>query len=366
MLWGIGSRLLFLAIIALVMAAASDSGNPRSLSHRSELLERGESLLARGDVVDAIALFERAAAMMHAADAEMGLVRAYMQNGAYRRAAAFAAHAAGAHREAPEAAVLYAWLLHCGGQGQFAQRVLDQAEKRHPGAEILAQARIRLSSAAPLAGGALLQPPWRTAPYDRGESLATTAHVVASGVLIDKGRHALVPALSQNAIWLRDGLGRKSAAQVTRRLDALGLMLLRLAHPIEGASDLEAATTEPFAGSPGFVFQYAQAPGSEPAWPLLHAGFIGKDDAVSGQRRLAIELPTGAYGGPVLDADGRFLGVSAHLTEGQDRLILANALGRELVDLFDGAAARKNSQRAPAELIYEMALPVTLQVIVTP
>lgn len=69
-------------------------------SERSALLAQGESALARGDVGNALAAFERAALMLHAADTEMALVRTYMQAGEYRRAVSFSAHTAGAHRQA--------------------------------------------------------------------------------------------------------------------------------------------------------------------------------------------------------------------------------------------------------------------------
>jgi hypothetical protein len=178
MKWHLFQSLLFaLAMIHLTATKAMPDGGaetPTFLQQRNELLRRGEAALARGDVANAVNSFERAATMMHAADAEMGLVRAYMQSGAYRPALTFAAHAAGAHRDAP-ALVLYAWLLHAGGQSAFAQRVLDQAEARHPGDALVAQAREQLQSRAPIASGALLSAPWRTAPFDTGAPLPASA-----------------------------------------------------------------------------------------------------------------------------------------------------------------------------------------------
>ena len=275
--------------------------------------------------------------MLHAADTEMALVRTYMQGGAYRRALSFAAHTAGAHRDVPAGAVLYAWLLHVGGQAAFAQRVLDQTEARWPGDALTAQARAQLRSPTPVADGALLSPPWRVAPFDADTALPATARVASSGVLVDGGRRALVPLAAlgeRRALWVRDGLGRRSMARVERRVEDLGLALLRLDDPIETASGLVLAPRDPFPGSPGFAVDYVATPDAAPAWPLLYSGFIGMPDGAGGLRRLGIEVPAGAQGGPVFDAGGRFAGIALRGADGQDRLVPVSALGREFGEML--------------------------------
>ena len=60
--------------------------------------------------------------MLHAPDTEAAQVRAHMQAGDYRRALAFGAHAASAHRrDWPAGTALYAWLLQAGGQAAAAR-----------------------------------------------------------------------------------------------------------------------------------------------------------------------------------------------------------------------------------------------------
>src|SRR6516225_1593164 len=106
--------------------------DPALMDARAKLLARAEGELARGEVTAATDTFERAAMMLHAPDTEMGLVRAYMQAGQYRRALAFCAHVAGAHLESGPAGGLYAWLLRAGGQGKVADRVLRETIERLP------------------------------------------------------------------------------------------------------------------------------------------------------------------------------------------------------------------------------------------
>ena len=363
-------RLFVLVMIQIAAATAATSGGSAQpstpLQERGELLQRGETALARGDVGQALDAFERAGTMMHAADAEMGLVRAYMQNGAYRRALSFAAHAAGAHRDELAGAVLYAWLLHAGGQSAFAQRVLDGTEVRKPGDALVAQARTQLRSPAPVAIGGLLRVPWRAAPFDASAALPASAYVASSGVLIDGGRRALAPLVEARALWLRDGLGRKSAAQVERRVESLGLVLLRLDDPIKGASGAAVAPRDPFPGSAGFAVDYIATPDAAPAWPLLHSGFIGKPEGSANLSKLGIELPAGAQGGPVFDAGGRFTGIALRGADGQDRLLPVSAIRREFGELLGAVADQPGAPRAPADAIYETAMPITLQVIASP
>ena len=302
--------------------------------------------------------------MMHAPESEMGLVRAYMQSGAYRHALSFGAHTAGAHRDVPAGAVLYAWLLHIGGQTAFAQRVLDRAEARMPGDALVVQARSQLRSPAPAAEGALLNAPWRVAPFDAAAVLPAAARVVCSGVLIDGGRRALAPWVDAPVLWLRNGLGRRSAAKIERRVESLGLVLLRLDDPIKGASGPVPAPRDPFPGSPGFALDYTTTTASAtPAWPALHAGFIGTPDGNDGLRKLGIEMRAGAQGGPVFDAGGRLAGIALRGAGGQDRLLPVSLLKREFGELFDAVTDQSPTQRAPADAIYESAMPITLQVI---
>lgn len=123
------------------------------LKERADLLMAGEAALARMDAIAAIDFLDRAALILHAADTEIALVRAYMQTGQYRRALAFGAHTAGAHLDVIGGSALYAWLLHAGGQIAVAQRLLVEAEARMPRQPMLSRVQMQLKSGAPLATG---------------------------------------------------------------------------------------------------------------------------------------------------------------------------------------------------------------------
>src|SRR5262245_50357527 len=114
--------LKLVATAAAALLAAAVHAEPAAPA-RAEMLARGEEALQRGEVDLAGDLFTQAGFIKHAADAEIGLVRAYMQAGEYRRALNFAAHTAGAHPD-PAGKAIYAQLLDAGGQDAIAARLV--------------------------------------------------------------------------------------------------------------------------------------------------------------------------------------------------------------------------------------------------
>lgn len=343
----IRERALLAALIVCVAAPAAAT--------RERLLAEGEAALARGAAAQAGELFERAGFVKHAAEAELGLIRSYLQAGEYRRALVFAAHTAGAHPDAPEGAALYAYLLHLGGQGRVAGLVLARAREKRPADARLSAAGDLLADKALSPPGALLEPPARFAPYSpQSDALPAAARVTASGVLIAGGRQALVPrgALrNAGALWVRDALGRVSAARVSRRLGALGLALVELDTPLVPAAQ-SFARGDPFPGAPAYVAAFA-AGDALPAWPRLRIGFLGRRDL-----GLALE----GDGAAVLDGAGRLAGVALKDAEGRDVLARPSAIEQELGEgSFSGGAS------PPAKLgldeIYERALSSVVQVI---
>jgi hypothetical protein len=342
-----------------------------AMVERAAILRGAEAALARGDWPQAVSEFDRAAMMLHAADTEMGLVRAYLQAGDYRRALVFCAHTAGAHRESAPASALYAWLLRVGGQGVFAQRVLDEARARVPDDAVLREVTSEFQRTSPVARGVLLQTPHRMAPHDTGVAgqplPSAAARLLSGAVLIDRGRRALVPLASlpvdrAEPLWLRNGLGRTTPA----RLDpadqppaALGVAVLLLAVPLETPPGQVLAPRDPFAGSPGSVVAYAAMERAEAAWPWLHQGFFGGYDGQAGVRRLGIEVPVSLSGAAVFDVAGRLAGIT--LPGGPDRM-LPVSLWKAWAGAGDEPAPSAPGQM-PADEAYERALRIGLQLI---
>lgn len=340
---------------------APSAVTPERLREREALLTQAELLLSRLEVAEALARFEQAALILHAADTEMGIVRCYMQSGDYRRALAFGAHTAGAHLDVVGGTALYAWLLHLGGQEAVAAQLLATALARSPEQPLLSQVKGELAKPWPHTAAPLLQAPVRLAPYAGSEP--ARARVVSAATLVRQGRFALVPsaALKPGArYWVRNGLGATVAARPTQRGPRrAGLAELELASALP-APDNGVAPASPFPGSMGIAFGYQAQPDAGPSWPMLKAGFVGAATQVAGERRLGIGLPADARGGPVLDAWGRLTGVSLAGPQG--------GLLASVAPLFaaPGAAAPAPDGPAPrpsVDAMYEIGLKQALQLL---
>jgi S1-C subfamily serine protease len=308
-----------IAVTATVLAASLGDALAQSTrpAPREALVQRAAEALARGDAAAALHDYEAAAAQEHAPDIEAGIVRSLMLGGHYRRALAFAAHTAQAHPSAPEGVRLYAQLLEAGGHAALAARV-------RPGGEA------------------------REAPHAPG------AGVLATGVLIDAGGHALLPlSATRDAsnIELRDAHGRVLVARLVRSNEALGVALLRLNRPPADVPRSSWAARDAFPGSPAHAIAGASA---GPLWPRLRTGFVGA-------RGLGVDLLDAARGGAVLDSAGRMIGLALASDDGGDRLLTVSELRGWLGDtLGDSAAAAAAAPAMPVDAIYETALRATV------
>jgi tetratricopeptide (TPR) repeat protein len=361
----------------------AQSVSPERLAQRAELLKKGELLLSRHKTTEALATFEQAALILHAADSEMAIVRSHMQAGEYRRALAFGAHTAGAHLDVVGGSALYAWLLYAGGQTQVAQRLLAEAQARSASNTLIAAVSAQLATNQPLAFGSLLALPTRLAPYSEASDIPKSARVIGSATLLPGGQSALVPSaflLSAKAgVWLRNGLGQTTKATVTQRLPALGLVVVKLSTTLPLPVDYTVAGRDAFAGSIGYAVEYAASSTSEAAWPVLRSGFLGgqadANDPASSWRALGFDMPKGSRGGPVFDASGQLTGIALPRAayKGQakaaDLMVsvsaLKTALGASFTEQSSAMAAPQTAPplKACMDRVYESALRSSLQVI---
>lgn len=349
------------------LQAGADPERRRALAESDRLVAFAELRLAEGEAVPAREALERASLLAHTAEIELGLVRALMQEGEYRRAMALGAHAAGAHPELPEGTLLYAWLLQAGGQGRYADRLLAETLERRPGQAGLADLRERLARGWPVLPPALLTGPARALPYGWGAAPTPGAHVAATALVTEDGQGALVPlaAVAQaRTLALRNGLGQTVAGSLAERDEASGLALLRLDTPLAAPAPLQRTEAEPFAGSVGTTIEYAPQDDAAPAWPWLRQGFIGRFAGTGTARPLGLDLPPGPRGGPVFDAAGRLAGLALRTPEGRDALAAVQGWPRGWAEHAAPQADGSRRAAVAVEALYEVALKRTAQLIV--
>jgi hypothetical protein len=353
-------------------ASSTSLPNPERMRERTQLLARGEAALAFMDTESALAAFETAANVLHAADTEMGIVRTYMQMGQYRRALAFGAHTAGSHLDVVGGAALYAWLLHAGGQRAVAQNLLVQARARVPNQALLSSVHEQLQSTSPLATGIMLQTPVRMAPFGSQAGLPKGAQVVGTGLLIEQGQRAIVPAsvlAKASRQWLRNGLGQLSRAKVEKNLPELGLVVLKLSTPLPLEEPMVVAVNDGFAGSVAYAVDYVSSKDATPRWPILHSGFLGgpanPGSADDPSRLLGLNLGAGPRGGPVFDSAGHLAGIAVSQPGQADRIVVISRLRKHL-----GSALGRPSEavtprlRASVDQLYENSLRHTVQLVI--
>ena len=360
--WPTGLLLAALVTLQALPAAGAapaphdDALPPAQEAARQRHLDVARAALSRGETDAALVPLESAAGMSHAADTEMLQLQMQLQGGHVRQAMAFAAHAAAAHRDEPAARELHLWLLALSGQADYVRQRLTPGD---PADDTLAQQLAGLAASAPLAA----QPP---SPWPHGVVVPANSRTVATGLLLEAGRLALVPADAASgteALWLRNGLGRASH---TRRLTTapelaqLGLALLEVDPPLAllaGTAPLMLAPRPAFAGSPASRFGMLRIDSSAPAWPVLQMGFLGRVDRTGAQ---ALGWPAGAAlsGGPVFDGSGRLVGLALPGAGGMERLLPAAALAP-----LQTLPARADARPVTPDEIYEAALPYVAQLL---
>lgn len=333
---------------------------PADATALQALVAQGEAALAAGNGAAAQSAYEQAVALRHAVEVEIGWLRAQLQSGEVRRALAFAAHVAGAHRDGAPGAALYAWLLDRSAQPAVARAQITTAQRRWPDDPTVQWMARQLSGPA----AATEDAPLRLGPYPTGDVPPADARVAASALRLDD-RRVLAPlaALGDgHRAWLRDGLGRTRAAVVEQRDATLGIALLRVETAAEGTAAFIAAPRDAFAGSPAFALGY-EAGADRPAWPLMVAGLLGRPLPGGPAQRLGIDM-SASGGGPVFDHAARLVGMALPGDQGQPPRLLPLSALRGFLPGSAGPSPDAAVARVAPDAIYEAALGVALQLIV--
>mgnify|MGYP000592546868 CR=1 FL=1 len=409
---------LVLFLIAPLVAVAE--GVPRAdLLARQALMRQAVQALAAGEPQRAAGLFEQAATRYgESVEAELGMVRAHLQGGAFREALSFAYLVSGEHADSAAAAALLAYIEDRSGQTERALGRLKEAGTRFPddpsllaakteilidrGAAVRAAAELDawlarhpdqaelhvLRSRAALAAGdregakswrkraarsdvaaEIRISPLRPIPIMEPLKLAAeAAWHGGSGAVIDGGRRvvtlARIVAGAKGVIWVRNGLGTLRRAQVEALHEREGIAVLRLdrAYAVSTRWSPE-LMSEPVPGRACLVMGYPVAESPEPAYPALAAGLVFRAagaDAV----QTTVAQTAGFSGAPVFDVRGRWIGLSLGPVGAAGGQVLRASTFRALLLKQDAVASEPKAAANPSfEELYERFMPAVVQVL---
>jgi hypothetical protein len=338
----------FVSLVCLQCVYGHTSGQTRRSAVVDELLRSAEASLAKLDGATALNLFEKAAAIVHDSDVEVGIVRAHMQAGQFQRALSFCAHASGAHLDEPAPALLYAHLLKISGQTAYAEKLTGEYRTRFGGAT---------SKHAPV----------KLAPYFDAAGLPANAKMFSSGLCLPDGKHVAIPAASLASVkqkfWVRSSYGLLSEAVLESVVDKTGLAILKLKRPVtlENVAPLVINAKPAFPGSVAFGLTFKQQ--LPLSWPLLWSVFMGNPIQSDPSRR---QLDTPDHmpppmGATVFDQTGAAIGMMA---PSKSKLQLVPLNFRELGIEFAKTEQLAARQKIAIDQIYQIGYANIVQVIV--
>lgn len=389
--------------LAPLAAALISSAVSSTLFGATPSLEAAAQALRDGDAARAATLYEGLAQRGESLEAELGLVRASLQAGEFRKALSFANLTAGEHPESAEAQALLAFLNDRTGRTEQALATLKTLESARPNewSPVAIHAEILTDRYAPDQARTLLQT-WSarhpTAPaIDRARMaswLATSFQTLpidkhrivgaGNGVVIDGGKTVLtyapvVPAKATDVL-VRNGLGRVTRAHVDRASASNDLIRLRLAEPFPASSSVPLdQVSSPEGVRFCFAFGFSTPRSPEAAYPAIAPGLVVRaDTGVGGLMQITSALGPDQNGAPIFDARGRLIGLALgtgdHQIAGQDvrKNLGTGAFALRVSETLTGTARNVATKLTPpgkqppmpaVEELFERLAPAVVQIV---
>jgi len=346
-------------------------------------LDAARRALAAGDAAKAATIYESLTRQGESLEAEIGLVRASLQAGEFRKAVSWATLTAGEHTDSSEAVALLAYLHDRAGYTELAIKTLKQLRTDRPNDPIAAAALAtvlmdrggKVSAADEAASRQWPRPAFEAIPVNERRVLAA-----GNGVIVDGGQHVLTYSAvlpdSASAIYVRNGLGKVRLA-VREPGGATGpLVRLKITDPYPARW---AIPKDQIASPDGarFCFAFGYSASGDPAgrYPAISPGVVFRADAgTGGLMQITGTLGAGHIGSPVFDPRGRLVGVSVGtgaITIGGENLRSRVGAGQFAVRTVAAQAAGGGPPRPAGKMppmpaveeLYERLVPAIVQIV---
>ena len=357
---------LRVSLILLIHSFAFDVFAEASIA---DYIAQAKSALTIGNSQQAAELYEKAAALGEAPEAEIGLVRAYLQAGEFRKAIAFANLVAAEHPDISETAALLAYLEDLEGQtpaaiakitaelnqqpddvaltAAYAEillnhmatpqaiQLLDTWMARNPANADINRLRAR---AALITGDQKAVQSWREQTLILEEKTKQStdvkptthwpSHPLAAfsidqhmafksgnGLVVDEGRKILTTAPlvtgATDSLLVRNGLGKIAKAHLEKIFADQGLALLRLETPYP--KNWSITLQNPVLNNVRFcfVFCFPLTDSLETLYPIIIPSVVVRADVGVGQlMQISSSLAEDKGGSPVFDNTGRLIALT--------------------------------------------------------
>jgi len=282
-------------------------------------LDGARRALAAGDAAKAAEIYETLTRQGESLEAEIGLVRASLQAGEFRKATSWATLVAGEHTDSVEAIALLAYLHDRAGYTEQALATLKQLRKDQPNdplaaaalATVLIDRGSKVSAADEAASRKWPRPTFEDIPVGKRRVLSS-----GNGVIVEGGHYVLtysaVLPKAASSIYVRNGLGKVRVA--TREPDTSrgSLVRLKLAEPYPAHWAIpKDQIVSPEGARFCFAFGYRESGDPAGSYPAISPGLVFRADAgTGGLMQITSSLGAGHIGSPVFDPRGRLVGLS--------------------------------------------------------
>jgi S1-C subfamily serine protease len=227
--------------------------------------------------------------------------------------------------------------------------------------------------------------PTRTLPEAKFEAIRVPQGVsikTGSGFVIDNGERVVTNAHvigTAKQLSVRNGIGkvRKAWVEAVNKEDDLAVLRLETAYPSEWAIPRD-RIEEPRPGRSCYVLGYPLSGTLGTTWPALTSGLISRTDGgMGGYMQITASLNSGNSGGPVVDDQGRLIGIvvakldtlkyaekHGQMPEDVNFAIRPSLLVRLLNTLQQKVSESSHGlARMDAESVYELMLPSVVLVV---
>jgi hypothetical protein len=300
------------ALALLASQVAAETASPVSL-------EAAKRAMTAGDPAKAAEIYETLTRQGESLEAEMGLTRATLAAGQFRKATSWATLVAGEHTDSSEAIALLAYIHDRAGYTEQALGTLKQLRTDRPKDPIAAAALAtvmidrgaKVSAAETAASRNWPRPLFGDIPLAKDRVLAA-----GNGVIVEGGQYvltysAVLPA-GNAALYVRNGLGKVRRAERVAGEQHGGLLRLKLTEPYPAKWAIpKDQIVSPDGVRFCFAFGYGASNDLEGSYPAVSPGLVFRADAgTGGLMQITSALGAGHIGAPIFDPRGRLVGLS--------------------------------------------------------